>query len=365
MPRVPAPEPVAHLSWDQVLAFRLQRQFLEPRTAKNVVEVTRRLCGVQAQVTSAAAMAIAVRRPAPKAGELDRAIRARRVVKTWAMRGTLHVLPADDAAGVLASLSRLEPWRARAWERYHGVSAREVETVIAALREVLSDEPIGRDDLKSELASHIRSNAAREKIGSGWSELLKPAAWSGVLLQGPAGPGGQVTFVRADAWVQGWTTPDPDEAGVELVRRYLAAFGPGAPEHFAGWWARQQPGKVRRWFQLLGETIVPVDVEGTVLWALADDVSRLTRAQPSEAVRLLGNFDQWVLGPAAGSAAFIPAEHKGEVSRTAGWISKVVVLGGRVVGVWEIDEATGRVRSRLWEPVPERELAAEAARIEG
>ncbi len=162
---------------------------------------------------------------------------------------------------------------------------------------------------------------------------------------------------------RGVDDPDPDEAGAAVLRRYLGTYGPAAIEHFAGWWARQQPGKVRPWFERLGQDIVTVEVEGAPMWALAADVRRLERAEPSESVRLLGNFDQWVLGPSSGSSAFIPPARKKDVSRTAGWISKVVLKGGRVVGVWEPDESTGEPRIDTWEPVPDRALADEVARV--
>ena len=165
-----------------MLSFRLGRQFLEPRTAKSAVEVARRLCGVQAQVASAAEFAVAARRRSPRAREVERALRNRSLVKTWAMRGTLHLLPAEDAGNFLSSLSLLAPWRAPAWERYHGIRAADVERVIEALGEVLTETPIGRTELQTALAGHLRSKAARAKIASGWGELLKPAAWAGVLL---------------------------------------------------------------------------------------------------------------------------------------------------------------------------------------
>ncbi len=356
------PEPVAHLTWDQVFAFRMRRQMLDPRTTRNAAEVTRRLCGVQAQVRSAAAFAIGTRRRAPRAGEVDAAIRDRSLVKTWAMRGTLHLLPADDAPHYLASLSRIQPWRSKAWERYHGVPASQVEQVIDAIGEVLGDEPMTREELASAVSAVVRSKAVQEKLGSGWGELLKPAAWAGVLLQGPPREA-EVTFVRPDAWVPGWRWPDPDDAGVAVVRTYLGAFGPAAPEHLAGWWARQQPGKVRPWFQRLSEELSVVDVEGLRLWTLTKDVRSLERAGASDAVRLLGNFDQYVLGPASGSAAFIPAAHKADVSRAAGWISKVVLYRGRVAGVWEPGTDSGTIDARLWDDVPKGPLNAEIARV--
>jgi hypothetical protein len=60
--------------------------------------VTRRLCGVQAQVASAAALAVRVRLSKSASDTVDRALAERRLLKSWAMRGTLHLLSVDLAA---------------------------------------------------------------------------------------------------------------------------------------------------------------------------------------------------------------------------------------------------------------------------
>lgn len=94
------------LTWDQVFAWRLRRQFVAPRAA-NVSEIAGRLCGVQAQVTSAAEMAVALRSSTPEAGALVGELNDGTLIKTWAMRGTLHALTPDLAAACL-SLRRLK-----------------------------------------------------------------------------------------------------------------------------------------------------------------------------------------------------------------------------------------------------------------
>ncbi|MET0801090.1 MAG: hypothetical protein ABWZ53_07985 [Actinomycetota bacterium] len=60
---------------------------------------------------------------------------------------------------------------------------------------------------------------------------------------------------------------------------------------------------------------------------------QLEAARPSDALRLLGNIDQYILAAGSGSAAIVPAEHRAKVSRTGGWVSRSVVHGGRVAGV--------------------------------
>ncbi len=362
MPRWTHPAASASLTWPQVLAFRTTRQLLVPRGTKRAVDVARRLVGVQAQVASAAELAVAVRRRTPRRGEVDRAIADRTLVKTWAMRGTLHLLPADVAPTVLATLSRLRPWTAPAWQRYHGLSAADVERVLDALPEVLSDGPITREELGSAVAGRVRSKAVAARLSSGWSELLKPAAFAGMLLQGPPRQG-RVTFVRSDAWVRGWSTPDPAEAGAALLRWYLAAHGPADVQHVADWWGRQRASAVRPWFERLADELVTVDVEGAVLYALRADLAALRRSHPNDELRLVPNFDQYFLGAGSGSASFVPSARRAKVSRKAGWISPLVLRGGRVAGVWELDREAGRIQVEGFEPLPKAALAEEAAHL--
>lgn len=68
---------------------------------------------------------------------------------------------------------------------------------------------------------------------------------------------------------------------------------------------------------------------------LAEHLDDLVATEASEVVRLLPGFDQYVLGPGTGAMEVIPRQWRALVSRQAGWISPVVVHGGRVVGVWE------------------------------
>ena len=98
---------------------------------------------------------------------------------------------------------------------------------------------------------------------------------------------------------------------------------------------------------------------------MADDVDALARTRPSREVRLLAGFDQYVLGPGTGDVRIVPADRRKAVSRTAGWISPVVVHEGRVVGVWELTDATVDVRLFPEADVPMDGLEAEVEHLRG
>jgi hypothetical protein len=109
---------------------------------------------------------------------------------------------------------------------------------------------------------------------------------------------------------------------------------------------------VRPWFERLGDELVIVDVEGTDAFLPAGHVGALRRRKPTDVVRLLPNFDQFVLASGRSDEAIVPVKHKARISRQAGWISKVVLMGGRVAGVWEFADDGTAIDVDLFEPVP-------------
>ena len=97
------------LSWDQVLAFRLERHFLTERAQQgNLLSVASALCGLHAQVTSSPELALWARVKALGRGAVKQALELdRTLVRTWTIRDTVHVIPADDLpmyVGVLRPL---------------------------------------------------------------------------------------------------------------------------------------------------------------------------------------------------------------------------------------------------------------------
>ncbi|MFI7637599.1 DNA glycosylase AlkZ-like family protein [Nonomuraea sp. NPDC049400] len=127
------------VTWPQILAWRLRRQFVSGSDAADAVAVARRLCGVQTQVASSAQLAVAVRRAGPDHGEIDRVLWSERtLVKTWIMRGTLHLVPSDTLADYCAALSTLRFWEKGSWQRSHGVTADEIAAIIDAVPRALS-----------------------------------------------------------------------------------------------------------------------------------------------------------------------------------------------------------------------------------
>jgi hypothetical protein len=352
------------LAWEQVLAWRMHRQLLAEPGDATAVEVVRRLAGVQAQMASAAELGIAVRQAQPRAGEVAQALwEDRALVKTWAMRGTLHLLPADDAGSYLSLMGAVRFWERPSWQKAFGASPADVAALTDAVAEILDGRVLTREELVADVVKRTGSTHLEELLRSGWGTLLKPVAWQGFLCQGPSS-GTRVTFTRPDSWSPAWRgVPRPDEAAPTVIRAFLGAHGPATIDAFDAWLTRSTSSKrtLRRWFADLGDELAMVDVEGTQAYVLAADVDELAAQRSSRIVRLLPGFDQYVLGAGTGDPHVVPPDHRSEISRTAGWISPVVLAGGRVAGVW--DMADGAVNVTLFDKVARKALAAEVARL--
>jgi hypothetical protein len=95
-------------------------------------------------------------------------------------------------------------------------------------------------------------------------------------------------------------------------------------------------------------------------------VPDLAAAQPGAGLHLVPGFDQWVLGPGTDDGHVVPSHRRGLVSRQAGWISPVVLVGGVVSGTWQVD---GDVVAVAWFSeagrVPEAALEAAVGRLGG
>jgi len=327
------------VSWPQALAWRMRRHLLDPVAEPSVVDVVSRLCGVQAQVASSAELAIRVRRTNSRSGEVESALRAGHLVKTWAMRGTLHLLTPEEAGAFLSLIASGRSWERASWQRYFGVTPKQVEALRVAAGAVLADGPLSREELVAALTARRGLKHVGEALRSGWGTLLKPLAWQGALCFGPS-RGNRVTFMRPEDASSNWQgVPDPDDAAPVAIGAYLRTYGPTTADAFGNWLAGGWFGKrrLRTWFERLGDRLAAVDLGGDRRFVLAEDLDEIAATSPTSAVRLLPGFDQYVLGPGTGDGHVIPPSRRAAVSRQSGWISPVVVDGGVVRGIWTLD----------------------------
>lgn len=355
------------LTWDQVTAWRLARHGLVPRVGFQ--EAVRRLIGVQAQVMSAAELALWARVDGLRPADVQAALwQERSLVKTWAMRGTLFLFAAEDLPLVVAARNAQA---SRYWMTYfasYGIFESEYQALLAAIPQVLGDKPMTREQLAVAVATHTGIDQLLLMLTeSSWGTAFKPSAFGGDLCFGPT-QGRNIAFVRPSAWLGGWREIAPDVALEEIIRRYLSVYGPATPQDFSRWWggAALQAKKMFKALEAESE-LETVEVDGWQAFALRSSLEPMESLSASGVVRLLPMFDSYVHG-LLDCDPLLPSAFRRLVFRPQAWISAVVLVDGRIRGVWEhkIRRSRALVTVRMFAaPTAKvrRAIAAEAERL--
>lgn len=335
---------------NQAAAFRLTRHHLA-KVPASLVDICRDTGGIQAQVMSAAEMSIWTRRRQTTRDEVKAALSVRRdLVKTSAMRFTLHLIPARDFSTYITALQPTMSAKLSGIFARIGAKPADVDTIMAAVLDALVDGP----KTQRELLRHARGVAkgrARAFLKYAWS-AVRPALVDGLICYGPP-IGGEVTFTRVDRWLPKQQVVTVEDARAELLRRFLAAFGPATAGDFTKW-TGIKAGESRSTLESLGSEAVKVSVDGAPGWMLSRDRSTLARSVlDTRTPLLLPAFDTFLLAHATKEHLVAPRYYK-RVYRPQAWISPVVLLGGRVSGVW-FSKTTGKTSTldvQMFERVP-------------
>jgi hypothetical protein len=316
----------------------MRAQRLTGGRPREVAEVVRAVLGLQAQDTPASRLAVRPRSTGLDEAAVRRACNQdRSVVRTWAMRGTLHLVAAEDAGWLVALLGPVFAAADRRRRLQLGLDDGLCERALEALPAVLADGPLSRADLVRGLAAE---GIKVDPSGQAPAHLVGYAAMGGLVCRGPDLDGDQASYVLRESWVGAHRPLGPDDALAELARRYLAGHGPAGPEDLAAW-SGLPVGRARRAFELVAGELREVQGDGRRLWAPAGAGTARSRAG-EPVVRLLGRFDDYLLGWRDRDLVLDPRFAR-QIQAGGGWIHPAVVVDGRVAGTWRARRAGGRL----------------------
>jgi hypothetical protein len=328
---------VKSLTWQQVNAWRLAQHYLTSRLQRqDFVAAVTGVSGIQAQLMSAAELALWARVEGLSPKDVQSALwHNHSLIKTWAMRGTLHLIAASDLPLYVAARSFYDNRKWLNYFAYYGIEPAQYHAFMAAVPEVLGGEPMTREALAAAIAGHTGVAELRELIlASSWGSPLKPCAFRGDLCFGPS-QGQNVTFVNPRKWIGNWEAIEPEQALLEMVRRYLRAYGPATPVDFVRWWwGGAGLVQAKKIFQSLDDELETVAVEGWRALALRSTLEPMQNAEKSGSVNLLPLFDAYTLGIGRDIEPLLPKVYKSQVYRPQGWISAVVLVDGYINAVW-------------------------------
>jgi uncharacterized protein YcaQ len=323
----------AQIRTDAIASFRLRRHHLLDEPPADAVTICRDMCGVQAQVMSAAYLQLWTRNHAlTRAGIEDALWKTRTLVKTSLMRQTLHLIPTDEFAIYIAALRPSRFAQAMRIMDRCGITREESAALIPLIMETLSSGPLSRPAI----AAAIRPKASKQVrfwMENSWSLVRLPVA-QGLICYG-RGEGNAIVFIRTDHWLPKLKLErmSATEAQCALLRKYLRAYGPATLHDFAHW-AGLPMQEVRSLPALLKAELVEVPGEKKNSFLLREDVAVLNSSPtPRASIRLLPHFDSYLLAH-RDKDHLLSAKHYKRVYRNQGWISPVVLINGAIAGVW-------------------------------
>jgi hypothetical protein len=320
----------------QVAAFRLRNHYLDHRAPLGSLgNVVGNVCGIQAQLMSAAELALWARVDDLTQEDVANALWGERsLVKTWCMRGALHLLVATDLPIYVGGLLNSSLLRERRWiASYGGISESENEAIVKAIVEALANSALTRKELTESVVARIGAKAKRW-VEHSWGGIVKQASLQGLVIFGPS-RGLEITFVRRDKWLPLIREMPTREAESMLLKRYLHGYGPASLADFAAW-SGMTVSDAKPITERIGEEIVEVKVDDKSGLMLRDDLAilkKMDETMKQHQVRLLPSFDPFMLGH-KDKNHLVKKEYYKRVYRKAGWLSPTLLVNGKAEGIW-------------------------------
>ncbi|MGY1744113.1 winged helix DNA-binding domain-containing protein [Blastococcus sp. SYSU D00695] len=339
----------------ELALLRLVAQRLAGPPAASAADAVRGLLCAQGQDLPGALTSVALRTRERSVAGVRAALDAGEVVRSWPMRSTLHLLPAEELPWLLELCGPRVLAGAARRRATLGITEADIERARERAVQVLSGgRRLGRAALLAELGQVV------DVQGQRGYHLLWYTAQTGTTCLGPT-DGGEQAFVLLDEWVQTPRRLSGEEALAELARRYLTGHGPASDADLARW-AGLTLRDVRTGIAAVRDELATVEVEGRQLFMAPDLPDRLAacRAAAEDAVLLLPGFDELVLGYADRTCT-VPVEHADRIVPGGnGMFRPTVVRGGRALGTWR-RSGSGARRAVAAEPFTTFPAAVAAA----
>jgi len=323
----------------------LARQLLLERKRLSPTAVIERLVGMQAQWPPAPYLGIWTRTTSFRRETLERELARAAVVKATVMRQTLHLLTRRDYALLRAALSETNfPWESAQAKllapSVRTLAAKGSVTTADALAHLEREHGLtGIDARRAWRAARVRAHVLHHH---------ETALWNGR-------PQGRFVAIEEPH------AREPIEARAEILRRYLAAFGPASRRDIVAWSMMHVP-EIQRALDRLEPLRRFRDEHGRELLDVPG--APLPDADTRAPVRFLPKWDN-VLLAFADRTRVLPEQYRKTVIRMNGDVAQTFLVDGFVAGTWRVEN--GRVLLEPFAPLSrsaQRELEDEAARLE-
>src|SRR5712691_79217 len=332
------------LSRDQVNSWRLSKNHLAQQAPKRDMPlVVSHVCGLQAQVLSGAALSLWARVENITMEDVEDALwKHWTLVKTWAMRCTLHLLSSNSLSTYVAALKTRHDLRGEKVsyrigpgpeDRRYQITRAEQEQITKAIENALDQHSLTREELAHEIVKRTKLRPILQShLLSGFGSLLQQAAHQGSLIFGPS-QGAKVTFTRPDQWIGRQDQPSSEQALRTLLRQFYSTYGPATFEEFAHWWGVSAP-EAKPLEQLIAGELEQVEFDHQPSKMLSRDVDQIYSIDEEQSIRLVPSWDMYVMFYHP-REFFVSQPYRTRIFRQIQGNAPVLLVDGVAAGTWE------------------------------
>jgi hypothetical protein len=283
---------------------------------------------MQAQDVASGMWSLGLRLPGSTTADVQAALERREALRTWPMRGTVHLVPPRDARWMLDLMGSRALAGATARRAHLGLTAALADRAV----EVLGAALAGGGRLTRAQCLQALTEAGIDAAGQLGYHLLWYTSQSGVTCIGP-NVGSEQTFVLLDDWAPNPHRPDRDEALAMIALRFFRSHGPATRADLARW-TGLPAADCKRGVAAVGAELATVRVDDREMHLDAALLDTPATGSPDDIVALPG-FDEYLLGYKDRSL-MVDAEHMAKIVPGGnGVFQSTVVRGGRVVATWK------------------------------
>jgi Protein of unknown function (DUF1006). len=320
--------PVMMTTTHEIALLRLVAQRIAGPGMATSTDAVGWLTALQAQDLNGALTSVALRTTSDTRQSVEAAFDAGQIVRSWPMRGTLHLVVAEDLPWMLALMTPRVLTGAAARRAALGLDSPTLERARQLAVGALEG---GRQLSRGDLLAVWDAAGLAVTTPRGYN-MLWHLAQTGTLCFGPTCDGEQMV-VLVDEWIPHPRHPERDEALGELASRFFRSHGPATVKDFIRW-TKLVAADARTGLALARPGLVRVEVDGTeyLMDPATPDLLDACRDQ-ARGVFLLPGFDEFVLGY-QDRGAVLPAQFVTHIVGN-GMFRPTVVADGQIVGAWK------------------------------
>ena len=308
-----------------IAALRLHQQLISDPHLDTSEKIVAHLGGMQGQDLPGVKWSIGLRLPAGMQSDVDRAFDAGKIIRTWPMRGTLHVVAAPDVRWMLSLTS---PKNLSGSQKRRDALDLDDKTLARCHLVFAKTLQGGKQKNRDEMYAALQAAGISVEGQRGY-HVLWNAALHGLICLASTDAKEQ-NYALLEEWVKPVKAKTRDEALAELAWRYFSSRGPVTLKDFI-WWSGLSAIEARAGFEDVKTKLVAETVGKTVYWMSPD----ITLPKEKVSAFALPSFDEYILGYQDRSAVLDPQHAEKICLGGNGMFASTMIIDGQVVGTWK------------------------------